>query len=216
MTKFLFLRHASSLSNMGEKFCGQTDVPLTEIGFEQAKDVCQYIYDNLKIDLIYSSDLLRVRQTIAPLLEKIDLEPIFDKNLREIDVGSWAGKKVEEVKETDGQNFERFRAGDVSVVLGGKESFDMVYDRAFKVINEIARKHDGKTILVATHAGVIRMLIEKWLNIPDVQMRKTHDIGNASISEVDYDGENVKVITISKNDFLKNTTKERMTGKVFQ
>lgn len=208
MTKFLFLRHGESTTNKGRRFCGQYDSPLSEAGLMQAQDVCEYIVNNYKIDKIYSSDLTRVKQTIAPTVKKLGIEPIYDSNLREIDVGVWQGKLLDEIKKADPETFSRYASGDTSVVLGKKESFDMVYDRAKAVIDKIAKEDDGKTVLVSAHGGVIRMLVEKWLKIPDVEMRNKYDITNASLTEVDYDGVVAKINYISKNEYIKVKTKE--------
>lgn len=214
MTKFLFLRHGESTTNKGRRFCGQFDSPLSENGLLQAQDACEYIVNNYKIDKIYASDLTRVKQTIAPTAEKLGIKPTFDSNLREIDVGDWQGKLIDEIREGYPETFKRYASGDTSVVLGNKESFEMVHDRAKAFIDRIVKENDGKTVLVAAHGGVIRMLVEKWLNITDVEMRLKYDITNASLTEVDYDGVTANINYISKNEYIKIRTKE-LTFKDF-
>ena len=60
MVKIILIRHGYSQGNaFGKAFCGQTDLPLTDIGFKQAKEVCDYVFNNYKVDAIYSSNLSR-------------------------------------------------------------------------------------------------------------------------------------------------------------
>ena len=128
----------------------------------------------------------------------------YSKSLREVNVGSWQTKTFDEIKETDSGEFLRYKSGDTTVKLGGAESFEDLHKRALKFVKEIAKKHDGQTVLIATHGGVIRMLLEKWLNVSDVVIRKDYPITNASLTEVDFDGENVKINFMGKNCYLSD------------
>ncbi len=206
MTKFLFIRHAESVSNRSGCFCGQMDSPLSDLGLNQANDLGEYLANNYKIDKIFTSDLTRVKQTIAPIAQKLGIEPQLNANLREIDVGSWVGKTIEQIRDIDPEKFKRYKAGDTSVVMGGAECFDDVYVRVKKVVDKIASQCNGQTVIVASHGGAIRAVLRKWLNLSDVQMRVEHEIGNASVSEVDYDGQTAKVIVVGENGYLRSKT----------
>ncbi len=202
MVKILFLRHAESVANKNHVFCGQMDAPLTELGLIQAEKAADYILNNYKIDAAYSSDLIRVKQTAAPTVKDLGLEVNYSKKLREIDVGAWQGVSIEEISISDAETYNRYIAGDATVRLGGAESFEDLRKRALEVINEIVRNNDGKTVLVATHGGVIRTLCGIWLNLSIVEMQKTHPITNASITEVNINGGKVEISFIAKNDYL--------------
>ena len=70
----------------------------------------------------------------------------------------------------------------------------------------ILSENDGKTVLVATHGGVIRLLIETYFNITDVEMRKKYPVYNASLTEVDYVNGKANVRNISLSEYLTNVT----------
>ena len=57
MTRLILIRHGQSEANEQNRFAGQTNVPLTELGKIQAKSAAEYITKREKIDKIYSSDL---------------------------------------------------------------------------------------------------------------------------------------------------------------
>lgn len=215
MTKFLLLRHGESVTNKGNKFCGQLDAKLSDVGLAQAEEACEYIVNNYKIDKIYSSDLMRAVQTASPVSKKLNIEIIHEPKLREIDAGVWQDNEIACVRERFPETFNRYRNGDVFVKLGDAESFNDVYLRAKEALNNIALKHPNETVLVATHGGVVRMLCEHWLNISDLEMRRDYDIKNASITEVDYDGKTAKINFISKADYLNVQTCDVGYGLIF-
>lgn len=217
MTKFLFLRHGESKTNNSGKFCGQIDSDLTDVGLEQAQDVAKYIVKHHNdIDAIFSSDLIRVVKTVEPTAKMLGKEIVLNKDLREINVGNWAGKTPDEIRELTPNLYERYRRGDTSVKLGDAESFDDVHARALAVVNQIARDYDGKKVLVGAHGGVIRMLCKNWLNVSDVVMRTKYCIANASLTEVDYDGKDARVVSVNNMSYLGTKTGDKETSVNFQ
>lgn len=206
MVRFLFLRHGLSVTNKSGCFCGQMDAPLTAEGHVQAEQAAEYICANYKIDAIYSSDLTRVKQTVAPTAKKLNLPITYTKYIREVDVGTWMGHTLDEIKEREPEKFARYSSGDTSVVLGGRESFDDVLVRADKEIKRIACENDGKTLLIGTHGGVIRMLCGKWLNLSDVEMRVKYPTNNASLTVVDFENGVGKIVEFGIDNYLSNPT----------
>ena len=70
-------RHGQTQWNLEDKVCGRTDLPLTEVGLEQARLLAERTKD-LKIDVIISSPMLRARQTAAPTAALHALEVLVD------------------------------------------------------------------------------------------------------------------------------------------
>ena len=70
MVRFVIVRHGLSIYNKERKFTGQSDIPLDEIGFEQAQNTANYILKNYKIDKIYSSDSKKIENKINLNIEK--------------------------------------------------------------------------------------------------------------------------------------------------
>lgn len=208
MTKFILVRHGLSTANNTGVFCGQYDAPLTEEGFVQAKDVAKYVFENYKIDAIYSSDLSRVIDTIAPTARLFNLEIIKTKELREIDVGSWQGKSLTQIEKEDPETFLPYQACDTSVKLGGAESFDDIAERAMAFLKQLAKDNPDKTILIGSHGGVIRTLCSKWTGTSFYDMRVKYPITNASITEVVFDGDIQTVISCGNDKFLSSPTKD--------
>ncbi|MBR6727718.1 MAG: histidine phosphatase family protein, partial [Clostridia bacterium] len=101
MTRLIVIRHGFSQNNAVRRFTGQADVPLSDIGREQALCVADYLTKNEQIDAIYASDLSRAVDTVAPTAGRLGLSVIPEPALRETDVGLWTNRIYEEVEATD-------------------------------------------------------------------------------------------------------------------
>lgn len=65
MSKLYFTRHGQTIWNVEGKVCGATDIELTELGHEQAKELGEHIKadKDIKIDEIVASPLVRAKNT---------------------------------------------------------------------------------------------------------------------------------------------------------
>ena len=157
MTRLIVLRHGFSLSNAERRYTGQSDIPLSPLGLEQAERVADLLCATEKIDAIYASDLSRAMQTLAPTAARLGLTVIPEAGLRETDVGLWTGRVYEEVCETDKDYMARHRA-DPDVPCPGGESTRQVYERVIAAVTRILADHEGETVALATHAMPARCI----------------------------------------------------------
>lgn len=158
MTKTVLIlwRHGETEWNRSGRFQGQTDVGLSELGFLQAHAAARRLAEANPV-AIYCSDLLRARQTSAELEKLTGLVPTYDPRLREINVGSWAGRTAQEV--TEGfpdyarvvSEWEDFRRSDTG------ETGSEVRERIGPALTEIADAHPDQTVVVAGHGLSLRM-----------------------------------------------------------
>ena len=90
----LFVRHGQSMGNFSRSFLGHTDLDLSELGFNQAQVVGDFL-SQFKIDKIFSSDLKRAYQTALPFANMKNLSIIKSEALREISTtrGEVPGRK---------------------------------------------------------------------------------------------------------------------------
>ena len=156
-TKVIIVRHGQSLGNLNRRFLGHTDLDLSDLGYKQANATAEYL-KNEKIDIIYSSDLIRAVNTAIPHAKIRNFSVILDKNLREAYAGAWEGLIVDEIIDKWGfpvfkdrwkDNFGCFRFPEgESIYEAGKRFYDG--------IKLICSQNKGKTILIASHAAVIR------------------------------------------------------------
>jgi 2,3-bisphosphoglycerate-dependent phosphoglycerate mutase len=74
MHKLVLLRHGQSQWNLDNRFTGWVDVPLSELGVEEAKNAANLLRDEgLRFDVAYTSVLKRAIKTLWIVLEDLDL-----------------------------------------------------------------------------------------------------------------------------------------------
>ncbi len=211
MVKFIFVRHGESKSNEGGKFAGSLNVPLSELGQKQAKAVCKYVLETYKIDAIYSSPLSRAFDTVKGVGEALGLTVTPHDGLKEVHGGLWEGRSIEEIKEKYGKDYALWQTDIGNAQATGGENFTNVQKRALKTLDEIAKKEDGKTVLIGTHAGVIRCLQCRFQGLPVTAMKHIPWVANTALTEADYDGENFYLLKYAFDGHLKELKDEIKT-----
>ena len=176
--KIDFVRHGETEYNKNGFITGQIDAPLNEEGIEQAKKTLLEIPDDYSE--IYSSDLIRCRQTAEILNQKLNLQIQYDPRLRERNFGSLGGKKFSELDST-GEMIEKDRNQEYDYRPYGGESVQDVKKRLFAFIEDIRRNKKSEKILVVAHGGIIRLL-------HNIQKGEVHEkIHNSSIHEFEFE-----------------------------
>ena len=140
---YLIIRHGEAEGNREHRFIGQSDVPLSELGRQQAAAVCERLA-TLPVTAIVASDLQRASDTVQPLATSLGIEIAHDKNLREISNGEWNGKLPTEVAALWPEMWERYRGGE-DVQRPGGERWGDVQARAVKALeDDLERRSDGR------------------------------------------------------------------------
>ena len=153
-TRLLLARHGETDWNRIGRWQGHADPPLNETGRRQAAELADRIAGD-GIAAVYSSDLVRARETARTVGERLDLRVVEDPALREIDVGSWSGLTRAEVEQRFPQGYARWLGGEIG---HDGETREQLTERALKATLLIATRHPGGRVLVVTHGGVIRAL----------------------------------------------------------
>src|SRR6185312_4940961 len=89
--RLVVVRHGATANNLAAQFTGQSDVPLSALGEQQALALAASM-TNERFDALISSDLQRARATLTPLAELLAQPVRLDVALREISVGIWEGQ----------------------------------------------------------------------------------------------------------------------------
>lgn len=196
-TTIYVIRHGQSIGNAKRIYLGRTDWDLTEEGYKQAEETAEILKD-MKIDVVYSSSLVRAHNTALPHARLRGLSVNDDDNLREIYLGKWECRPVPELKQDEYfvkgwcENF-----GTCTPPEG--ESVRAAGERMYNAVFEIAKKNEGKNILITAHAAVIRSL---WGMVSEIAWEDLASaVGfptNASITTIFFDGE--KLIPGSYSD----------------
>jgi len=125
---------------------------LTEKGKRQIKNVAQKLKSK-KINLIFSSDISRAKETAKIISKEIKVEPIFDIRLREINKGIYNGKPIKEYKKAFSDQKQRF----FKRPLNGESRQDCK-KKMMNFLEEIDKKYRDKNILIISHGTPLYLL----------------------------------------------------------
>jgi len=166
------LRHGETAYNAdGNKYCGRTDIPLTEKGMAQANRMKALLKD-YSFDQVFSSPLIRARTTAEIAAGNKDLVQTDDR-LIEVDFGQWEGKSSEEFRAEDPDSWNNWLSDPAAFRAGNTgENASQVLERLNGFYQELMDKYDGQTILVVGHNGVNRLFMASQLEMPLRNYRK--------------------------------------------
>jgi alpha-ribazole phosphatase/probable phosphoglycerate mutase len=155
----LFLRHAET--DLAGTFCGATDPPLNERGIAQLPALLHSLAD-LRFDAIYTSDLLRARQT-AEALAAGNSSPIHLRaGLRQINFGDWETLTWEQIESANPAFAARWVAEFPNLTPPNGEPIAQFKHRVVEEIGFIRQQTEGQTVAIVTHSTVLRVLLEEF------------------------------------------------------
>ena len=163
MTRIYLTRHGQTDWNVQKRMQGQNNSPLTALGIQQAKALGDYL-SGIELSTIYSSSSLRAIQTAELIKGKRILEIIPEEDLREINLGSWEGMFYSEIENLYPGKFDDFWNHPEQYVPLDGETYEALKKRISGKMEEIAKRHQGETILVVAHGIVIKTLYTYFRN----------------------------------------------------
>ena len=200
------VRHGESEGNRRQVCLGHTDWDLSERGYEQA-EACAEALREVKIDAVYASDLLRAYNTALPHARMRGIEAIPDRELRELAFGEWEGVPLDTIKsECHDEYFIGWKQHFYSYRAPGGESVQEGAARMERELARIAEKHLGGTLLVGSHAAVIRAFFARISGMSEEETNASRFPSNASYSIVEYEGGKFRPLAYSVDDFFSEPT----------
>ncbi len=156
-TRFVFIRHGETDWNRQQRFQGQIDVPLNDVGLAQAQRLGQRLAAE-PADVLVCSDLERTQQTAAPLAAAWHLVPLLAPGMREQSFGVLEGLDVPTIKQRHPALWADWLEHRAEFALPGGESLRQFHARVIDTVRDLATAHAGRTVAVVTHGGVLDML----------------------------------------------------------
>jgi broad specificity phosphatase PhoE len=146
-------RHGQTAYNLEGRFQGQQPVPLDELGRTQAHELAERIAEH-GFAALWSSTLLRARETAEIVSARLGLEPKPDARLMETNAGDWTDRPFEDVRAEAPELFAKFIAGDPAFAFPGGESFAQQEVRVGAALDDV--ELGTLPALVVCHGMVIR------------------------------------------------------------
>jgi alpha-ribazole phosphatase/probable phosphoglycerate mutase len=178
--RLYFLRHGQTTWNAdGNRYAGATDVPLTELGIQQARKGAELIRD-LPLDAVFCSGLSRALETAKLALDGRDIPIERDPRLNEMNYGDWEGKTHAEILAEPDNHWHDWAADPDAWRPGenGELASELVA-RVTAFLFDVLQP--GRTVLAVAHHTTGRLLIAHMLEMPLANYRRLQ-LDNACLS----------------------------------
>ncbi|MBR0458914.1 MAG: histidine phosphatase family protein [Victivallales bacterium] len=162
MAHFLTLiRHGELPEPFRHRYIGHTDAPLSPEGLEQAKRLA-----NTPCDILFSSPLLRARQTAAAIRNDFHLDP----RLAELDFGDWDNLTYDEIaSRTTPERLHAWFDDPDHFAFPNGETVLQFNERTEAVFAELCNRPEEHVVAV-THGGVLMHLLSRLRGLPSRDM----------------------------------------------
>ncbi len=162
--KLVLVRHGETDSNKNGIIMGHLPTPLNELGREQATVLARELRSK-GIQKIYSSDLVRAKETAEIISAELNLPVTYSYNFREHTIGDLDGKGVSEVLDSL-DLLEEF--DELMIKHNGEITRDFI-NRVWTGFNKaVEENRDKDCVLIVTHGGCIRSIIAKILQASEI------------------------------------------------
>ena len=151
------VRHGQTAFSRENRFCGTSDPALTDVGQAMA-DALATAYAATPWDAIYTSPMIRARQTAAPLEKLTGVTATVEAGLTEIAYGEWEGLTVDEVKARWPEAYEYWAEDVASRGTPGGETAFYVAARAMRGVEAIRTRHATGNVLLVSHKATLRII----------------------------------------------------------
>lgn len=180
------VRHGETDWNREGRIQGQRDVPLNELGRQQAHAAARRL-THQRFDALWSSDLRRCVETAAPIAAAIGLSPRYDPALRERAYGRYEGRLRQDLRVELDASLSPGAVDVIALDAPDGESRAAFFARACEALMRIARQHAQQSVVIVTHGGVLDAAHRLSAGC-DVDAPRTWSLHNGEPVRFDVDG----------------------------
>lgn len=178
--KVIVVRHGRTEWNDLKKVQGQADIGLNNKGKEQAKTIAKLLEDK-NIDLIFSSPLIRAKETAEIINANRNVPIVYDNRISERDYGEYEGLHRSEFEFNDFWTYSKNMNYDKA------ENIQVFFKRVYDFLDEIKEKYKYKTLVIVTHSGTSTVIDSYSEGLPrEGEMNKNH-LKNCEVREYIFD-----------------------------
>ena len=204
LTRIVALRHGETTWNAETRMQGQLDTALSARGRWQAERAAAALAGE-GIEAVYASDLARAFDTAQAFAALAGLPVTTDVGLRERSFGIFQGSTYAEIDARWPAEAARWRRHDPDFGPPEGETYRAFYARAVAAVTRIAERERGRTILVATHGGVLDCLYRAATRA-DLGAPRSWELGNAAINRLLYTDQGFTLVGWSDTAHLDGVT----------
>ena len=204
-TLILFVRHGQTPTTGIELYGRKPGVHLSELGLSQAESVAERISEMNQrgIAAIYSSPLVRTRETATPISKALGIPIKQSRGLIELDVGDWTGRKLNQLRKLKAwSTVQKYPSG---FRFPNGESFVEMQTRISQTVDGFVSEHPGATVVAVSHADPIRALIAHAMGT-HLDLFQRIVVSPCSVTAILYTPNGTVVLAVNNTGDLKSLT----------
>lgn len=186
-TEFLIIRHGETPWNVDRRIQGWRDIELNLNGQQQAHSLGQHLSKpdtpHSPIHALYSSDLLRAKQTAQALATALGLSLTTVNGVRERNYGVLEGLEFDRMHDHYPEVAKVWASRELDGVIPEGETLRQFQTRVVSTIENLARSHPSQRIIVVTHGGAMD-IIWRQATATDIQASRKAPLLNASVNRI--------------------------------
>ncbi|UCG04101.1 MAG: histidine phosphatase family protein [Candidatus Heimdallarchaeota archaeon] len=199
------IRHGQTEFNIGEpRFRGQHDIPLSNVGVQQAEAIALAL-KSIPLDSIYYSRLQRAKIT-AEIIKKFHPTAQFieEPHLITLNFGDWQGKFHKDVFKSVEER-KRWYTNPNTFLIPNGETFYDILSRVHRLLLQLRYHSEPEThVALITHRIVIIHILLYLFKLDPSHFWDFH-VNTASITQIDYNPDNTfRLVKLNKTTHLEN------------
>ena len=179
LTKIDLLRHGQLITP--GLFCAHPEEPLSKKGLQDLIKAT----DNGHWDVIVSSPYRRCREFSGMLAQQKQCKLQLNEQFKELDFGAWTGVATDKLWQQHSEQLKQLWETPESFVAPEGESMQAFVSRVEEGLQSLLHEHENSSVLLITHAGVIRTILAKALGITPHSMLR-FAVDHARSSRIHY------------------------------
>ena len=197
MSRLFLVRHGETIWHAENRYAGSTDIALTAKGRQQADSVGRWAA-TAELTALWSSPMLRARDTIAPAVAATGLPLRLDERLRELCFGQGEGLTGKEMEARFPAQRAAFLRDPVAAFLPGGEDPVLAAQRGALALVEIAASSVNGRSLVVAHSTLFRLVLCHLMGLPLANYRdRFPHLANGAVSEVEWTTRGLSLLSLN-------------------
>ncbi len=211
-TTILLVRHGENDWVGKHKLAGWTPgVHLNKHGKKQAASAGERLAKSpVKVDTIYASPLERTMETAEIIAGYLNVSINKHKGIGEVEYGEWTGQAIKKLAKLPSWSVVQFYPSNARFPQG--ESLYEMQARGVQQINQLVEKHPGQTLLLVSHADVIKSVVAHYLGM-HLDLFQRLVISPASITTIVFTFMRPMVYTVNDTSHLPPAPKKKKKKK---
>jgi alpha-ribazole phosphatase/probable phosphoglycerate mutase len=169
MTSVWLIRHAEPDASVHGRCYGSLDTGLSPAGREQAARLAERLGAE-PFAILCSSPRRRAIKTAEAIAAPHGLGVTIVPEFRELDFGDFEGRTYDDIAASHPDVYRQWMEAPTEVRFPNGESFAKMRARVLAAYRALLPQHDGQTIGLVAHGGVVRIVLAEALGVPDANL----------------------------------------------